>query len=257
MDPYKILGVDRNSTLDDIKKAYRKLASQHHPDKSQGDTKKFQEIQSAYDILSDADKRSQHDNPRQHSPEFTFGNFNDIFNMFNSHNRANALQVYNFGIHLNLEQIVADSVQALQINTHSGTKYVEINVPRGIENGEVYRYDNLIENAVIQVTFIVNHDQRFNRRGLDLYSTVDVDVFDLILGTVIKFTTIHKRELEITLSKLSKADHQLRLSGQGLSNRFGAVGDQYILIKAKIPDTISDELLNSIQQEQNTRKVQR
>ena len=56
-DYYATLGVARNSSADEIKKAYRKLASQHHPDKG-GDTKKFQEIQAAYETLGDEQKRA-------------------------------------------------------------------------------------------------------------------------------------------------------------------------------------------------------
>jgi molecular chaperone DnaJ len=61
MDPYKILGVDKNASADEIKKAYRKLAHQHHPDKKSGDAEKFKEINEAYQILSDSKKRSQYD----------------------------------------------------------------------------------------------------------------------------------------------------------------------------------------------------
>jgi DnaJ-class molecular chaperone len=62
MDHYNTLGVAKNASPDEIKKAYRKLASQHHPDKG-GDKAKFQEIQVAYDTLSDTNKRQQYDNP--------------------------------------------------------------------------------------------------------------------------------------------------------------------------------------------------
>jgi DnaJ-class molecular chaperone len=62
MDHYSTLGVDRNASPEDIKRAYRKLASQHHPDKG-GDKTRFQDIQVAYDTLSNPDKRSQYDNP--------------------------------------------------------------------------------------------------------------------------------------------------------------------------------------------------
>jgi curved DNA-binding protein CbpA len=61
MDHYQTLGVAKNATPDEIKKAYRKLAAQHHPDRG-GDTAQFQKIQQAYDILSDPAKRAQHDN---------------------------------------------------------------------------------------------------------------------------------------------------------------------------------------------------
>lgn len=258
MNPYTILGVDRNASQEDIKRAYRKLASQHHPDKSQGDTKKFQEIQSAYDVLSNTDKRTQFDNPSPHSAQgtnFNFGNMNDLFNMFNMHSSGmQARQTYNFAIHMNLEQIIQDSIQTLQINTAKGPKFVEITIPSGVDSGQTYRYDNIIENASIQVTFVINQHPKFNRVGMDLYSTIEVGVLELIAGTKIKFVTLHGKELEINLNKLSKPDNQLRLSGQGLSNKMG-VGDQFILIKPTIPDTISDSLLSAIEQEIQKRKV--
>ena len=59
---YQILGVSPQATPEEIKHAYRRLASQHHPDKG-GDTARFQEIQEAYAVLSDAAKRQQYDNP--------------------------------------------------------------------------------------------------------------------------------------------------------------------------------------------------
>ncbi|MBU3668546.1 MAG: molecular chaperone DnaJ [Candidatus Taylorbacteria bacterium] len=60
-DYYKILGVDKNASKDDIKKAFRKLAHQHHPDKNGGDDKKFKEVNEAYTVLSDDQKRAQYD----------------------------------------------------------------------------------------------------------------------------------------------------------------------------------------------------
>lgn len=60
-DYYQVLGVSKNATQDDIKKAYRKLAHEYHPDKNHGNEKKFKEINEAYQVLSDKDKRSQYD----------------------------------------------------------------------------------------------------------------------------------------------------------------------------------------------------
>ena len=63
-DPYKVLGVEKKASQDEIKKAYRKLARQYHPDRNQGDKKaeeRFKEVGQAYDVLGDPDKRKQHD----------------------------------------------------------------------------------------------------------------------------------------------------------------------------------------------------
>ena len=63
-DPYEVLGVARSASEDDIKKAYRKLARQFHPDRNPGDKQaetKFKEVQEAYDLVSDKEKRAQYD----------------------------------------------------------------------------------------------------------------------------------------------------------------------------------------------------
>ena len=60
-DYYKILGVEKAANEEEIKKAYRKLAHKHHPDKAGGDESKFKEINEAYQILSDKNKRMQYD----------------------------------------------------------------------------------------------------------------------------------------------------------------------------------------------------
>ena len=82
-DFYQILGVNQNATQDEIKKAYRKLAVEHHPDKG-GDENKFKQISQAYDTIGDENKRSQYDNQKRNPfANMGGGGFNPFEDMFN------------------------------------------------------------------------------------------------------------------------------------------------------------------------------
>ena len=92
MNPYEILGVDKNTPIEDIKKVYRKLSKQFHPDMKDGDAEKFKEIASAYEILSDPKKKEEYDmfgSNGNHGNPFAGGNspFGDMFSsMFGNAN---------------------------------------------------------------------------------------------------------------------------------------------------------------------------
>jgi molecular chaperone DnaJ len=82
-DFYQILGVNQNASQDEIKKAYRKLAVEHHPDKG-GDENKFKKISEAYDTIGDENKRSQYDNQKRNPfANMGGGGFNPFEDMFN------------------------------------------------------------------------------------------------------------------------------------------------------------------------------
>jgi len=135
-DYYAILGVERSATADEIKSAYRRLASKHHPDRG-GDTQQFQEIQQAYATLSDDAKRSQYDNPPgqfhfQQSgipPEFAH-HFGDIFGQMFRHQVRPQARVQ---AHINLKDLATGGKRNFNI---SG-RLIEIGVPApGIEPGD-------------------------------------------------------------------------------------------------------------------------
>jgi DnaJ-class molecular chaperone len=105
-----------------------------------------------------------------------------------------------------------------------------------------------MEDGYLQVAFMIKPHPHFRREGMDLYSFREVNIFDLILGTTIKFITLLGRELEITIPPKFRPGGQLRLAGHGMTVN-GQTGAQFILINAVMPDTISTELIEMIRRE--------
>jgi len=254
MDHYATLGVAKNATPDEIKKAYRKLASQHHPDKG-GDKTKFQQVQEAYSILSDPDKKATYDNPSsQFSPGFGFDmngvNINDIFGDIFRHHHNNTRthkQVYRTRVDITLMDAYNGTNRILDLNTMNGKKIVDIKVPKGVSQGDQMRFDNVIDNGTLIVEFNIMPDLRFDRRGNDLYCNHSISVLDLIAGTEFPFKTISGLELKVIIKPKTQPYVNMRLGGQGMpiynSNGYG---DQYILLKPYIPDNIDNEIIDSI-----------
>jgi DnaJ-class molecular chaperone len=262
MDYYQTLGVVKTATAQEIKQAYRKLASKHHPDKSGGDTAKFQQIEEAYRILSDEQKRSEYDNPHAQFGGFPNGfnfdfngsnPFEDLLHQFARQHKQQRQRAYSMSIFINLEQIATGSTEIVQIQTDTGSKTFEIKIPKAIEDGQRVRYDNLMTDGPVLVTFRIRSHPIFQRRGLDLWIETNVNVFDLILGTTIEVPTIYGKMLEITIKSGTRPGSSLRIANYGLdaSNRRG---DQYLLINCYIPDTISSELKQALESERQNLK---
>ena len=255
MDHYSTLGVGKNATPDDIKKAYRKLASKHHPDKG-GDTATFQKIQVAYDTLSDTDKRQQYDNPTPQGFPGGFNfhtqnvNINDIFSqMFGQQNRKPQEQVYRTTVSITLEQAYSVDTHLLQLMQQRvpGKTNVRIEIPKGIDNGAVMRYDGLIDNAALMVEFRIQPHLKFERRGQDLYVTQPISVLDLIVGNKFEFTTISNKTLEVNIKPRTQPHMMMKIQGEGMPiGNTGQFGDQLILIKPIIPDIIDETIIRSI-----------
>lgn len=260
-DHYQTLGVAKNATPDEIKKAYRRQAGIHHPDKG-GDTATFQKVEEAYRILSDPAQRQQYDNPSPfgqhggapHGFHFNMNNgmfdFGDIFgHMFRqqSNPQHRFHQSYRTTVFVTLEQAYEGGTQNLKLQTPTDSHTINIQVPRGVQNGGQMRYDNVIPNANLIVEFRVQEHLKFERKGNDLYCTQSISVLDLIVGTTIKFTTISDKEFEVKIAAGTQPSTQLRLAGQGMPiPNTNSYGDQIILIRPVIPDIIDDEIVQSI-----------
>jgi DnaJ-class molecular chaperone len=269
MEHYQTLGVDRNASPDDIKKAYRRLAGQHHPDKG-GDTATFQKIQSAYETLSDPQKKQEYDNPNPFGhghpghpgggfhggfpPGFQFHmngfDMNDVFGQMFGHPRQPQRPTYKTTIWVTLEQVYSGGEQSLQFNTNGENSIVKIQIPKGVENGANLRYDGLIKDGTLIVEFRVHNHPRFQRNNADLITEHPISVLDLIVGTSFKFTTISGKVLDVMVKPRTQPGAMLRISGEGLPLQHG-FGDQMILLKSHIPDIISDAIINSINESKN------
>jgi DnaJ-class molecular chaperone len=261
-DHYQTLGVARTATPDEIKKSYRKLASQHHPDKG-GDTATFQKIEEAYRILSDPNQRQQYDRPMpqgnpfkgfQQAPggfNFNFnGDMNDFFGqMFNQHNQRqhNQQPAYRTSIHITLEQSYSGGSQSLRLQTPSSVYAVNVEIPKSVIDGGQMRYDNLIPNASLVVEFRVAPHLKFDRKGTDLYCNQQVSVLDLIVGSDFEFTTISGKTLIVRIPPKTQPFMHLKIAGEGMPIPNSSIfGDQIILLKPFVPDIIDDDITQSI-----------
>lgn len=258
-DHYATLGVAKNATPEDIKKAYRRLAAIHHPDKG-GDTAEFQKVQAAYETLSDPQKKQEHDNPNPFGHNgfggqpggfhFHHGGFdmNDIFSqMFGGQFRQPQKPTYKTTIWVTLSQVYHGGEQILQFNHGNQPSVVKIQIPKGVADGANLKFDNLIDDGVLVVEFRVHPHSVYQRNGYDLYTEHQISVLDLIVGTTFKFVTLGGKTLDVTVKPGTQPDALLRISGEGLPTNNG-YGDQMIVLKPTMPAIISDAIIDSINQ---------
>jgi len=265
-DHYKTLGVDRNASPDEIKKAYRRLAGQHHPDKG-GDTATFQKIQQAYETLSDNQKKQEYDNPNPFGGGMPGGGFHHGFPggfQFNSTFDINDIvgqmfggrgpfggggfqQQYRTTVWVSLEQVLNGGEQVLQMQGPNGPSTIKVDIPKGVENGATLRYDNLIPNGILLIEYRVHPHAMYERIGPHLQSSKRISVLDLIVGTEFEFTTLSGKTFTVQVKPGTQPDSTLRIAGQGLPSMDGPmIGDQLILIKPYIPDKIDKQITDCI-----------
>jgi curved DNA-binding protein len=254
VDYYKTLGVEKNATEEEIKKAYRKLARKFHPDLNPNDTeanKKFQQINEANEVLSDPEKRKKYDAYGEHWQhaehyeeakqsrsqasshdwqEYTYsggdeGDFSDFFESLfgGARGRGKSKQAkfrgndFNASLQLSLRDAYATHKQTFTIND----KQVRITIPAGVANGQVIKLKgygsagaNGGPNGDLYITFVVEDDAKFKRVGDDLYTTAETDLYTAVLGGDYTLDTFGGK-IKLKVNAETQNGSTVRLKGKG------------------------------------------
>lgn len=270
MDHYQTLGVSKDADIKDIKRAYRKLASKHHPDKG-GDKSEFQKVQAAYDTLSDPQKRAQYDNPnpfgegfefnfRQGSDPFGQGSpFGDIFgDIFRQRRQPTK----------NPDGIVDVTITLLQAYTgtdivvNTGYAHLNVKIQQGIEPGTKLRligkgpsrYKELPPGDLI-VRIHIDIPANWGREGMHLYKRFNINAIDAMTGCDVQIKHLDDRRYTLRIPPGTAPGHKLRMKGLGMVEQQSTIiGDLFILIDLDVPAITNEEdkiTLNKIKDKNN------
>jgi curved DNA-binding protein len=269
MDYYATLGLKRNASDAEIKKAYRGLAMKHHPDRG-GDEKRFKEISQAYDFLSDPEKKqiidlggdpnAQPGGFNQGPFEFHFntGNINDMFGNFGFGGFGRQPQRRNQSLSVNVEISLEDVLNGKDLNAEVSipgrAKMINIQIPPGIEHGQQIRYEGMGDHSItnlkpgdLLVNVFVKEHSIFKRENTSLILDKELDVWDAILGTPIEILTLDKKTLTITVPPGTQPDTVLSCRGEGLPNmRTRQRGNLLIKIKVVVPRLLNSDQITLI-----------
>ncbi len=277
-DPYDLLGVARNASQKDIQKAYRRLAKQVHPDLNPGDKDaqgKFQDLNAAYDILGDEDKRGRFDRgeidtsgaeaPQRRyyrdfaqgdeaSPHYEtesgFQDFSDadIFAAFSRGGRGRfRLRGADRRYHLEVDFLDAVNGASRRVTLPDGSA-LEVVIPPGAREGQVLRLAGKGEpgleggepgDALVEIA--VRPHPFFKREGDDITLELPITLPEAVLGGKVTVPT-PTGAVEVTIPKGSNSGKVLRLRGKGVRRRDGTHGDERLTLRVTLPESPDPEL---------------
>ena len=258
---YDILGVNKNASQDDIKKAYRNLSKKYHPDRNNGDDSKFKEINEAYDTLGDESKRKQYDNPNPFGGFHGFGeNRNGFTWSWNVHNSKPMPQNIEAHIEISLTEAYYGCNKSIRI----GAKYMNVDIPKGVTTGKVIvyagqggkgydpmtgqeKYGDLYVKINVRPT-----DKMYLNADGSLEMMVAIDWIDAILGCDMELD-IFDKTVNIRVPKYTQNGGYVLAAGKGFpkykSNDYTNLKVNFIV---KMPKTLTSsqvEMLEKIRQE--------
>ncbi len=295
IDYYKILGIDKKATAEEIKKAYRKLARKHHPDLNPNNpeaSKLFQQINEANEVLSDPENRKKYDqygkdwkhaeqyeqarkqqktsggqgNPfgGEYYAEGDAGDFSDFFSsMFG--NRGGSRQTrfkgqdFRAAVTLTLTEAATTHQQTFTVNG----KNIRITVPAGIENGQEIKLAghgapgaNGGPSGDLFITFEITNNTSFTRKGNDLYTTASLDLYKALLGGEELIDTLNGK-VKMKIVPETQNGTKVRLKGKGFPvyKKDGQFGDLYVTYQIQLPTNLTGKEKELIAQLASERKT--
>tara|TARA_R110000868_G_scaffold65574_1_gene195990 strand:- start:957 stop:1793 length:837 start_codon:yes stop_codon:yes gene_type:complete len=269
MDYYKILGVRRNAPLEEIKKAYRKLAMTTHPDRTGGDDTKFKQISEAYNTLKDPATRQQYDNPQSqqfnyNAQDFRGGQqppFQDIFNSAFGFGGQQARQNRNRDVtieyRLTFEELFTGKGVNIQYRLPSGRiEILDAAVPPGVKQNDSVRFGGMGDDSFPQVprgnlvlNIRVQPHHKWIRENDNILTTENISIFDLMLGSSVEITTPVGRHFNLTIPKGTKSGTVFSISGQGIPNvNTRRPGNAHIKVDADVPKIYDETILQRLKE---------
>jgi curved DNA-binding protein len=272
-DYYAVLGVDKKASADDIKHAYRKLARKYHPDvsKETNAEEKFKNVQEAYEVLKDAEKRASYDqlgsnwkagqdfrpppgwqgqgHGQQGSPfeDADMGDYSDFFSQIFGRNRRQQ----NFKqrgadqqakITISLHDAYRGATKTLQLQSHA----IKVNIPAGSSEGQQLRLAQQGSpgmgggpNGDLYLEIHIEPDPLFSLQGSDVYVTLPITPWEAALGASIKIPTLGGT-VGMKLAPNAQSGQKIRLKGRGMPAK-PIAGDQYAIVQIQTPVPHTEE----------------
>lgn len=265
-DYYQVLGVSKGASADELKKAYRSMARKHHPDvdKSTGAEQKFKEINEAYQVLSDPQKKAAYDQYGHAAFEqggmgaggpfgggfgnqggqqtYTwssaggqdFGGFADPFDIFEAFFGGQSpfgrqARLPRYMINLSFDE----AVHGVQKEVEAEGKRQKIKIPPGVDDGTEIKFSNFV--LVCQV----KQSEKFKRRGYEIISEYEITFSQAAIGGVAEIETIDG-PVKIRIPAGTQPGTQIRLRAKGVKHISGhGQGDHYVIVRVHIPSKLS------------------
>jgi curved DNA-binding protein len=283
-DYYQILGLPRNASMEEIRKAYRKLAMQYHPDHNPGDKQsedRFKEINEAYQVLNDAQKRAHYDrvgsaysNWQQRGGQGGFdwgrwaggtpggtrveyGDLNDMFGgegglfseffrtIFGGGMGTAGTQTSRAvpGYQQQVEISLEDAFNGTTLELQADGKRKQVKIPPGVRTGSKVRVAGSGPNGMdLYLIVQVKENENLERKGNDLYTSAKVSVFTAILGGEAEVETMSGK-VKLTIPAGTQPEQVFRVAGRGMPQLKSpdTRGDLFVRLKVEIPRYLSSK----------------